>query len=416
MRLGRDFGWLWAAFAASSAGTWLALDAFPLIAVLALGAGPAQVSFLAAAGLAAGAAFAVPLGPWVEFRRKRPVMIAADLVRCAALLTLPLSHALGALTFAQLVAVAVVVATADIVFRAASGAHLKALVPTDGLLLANSRFENVTWTTTALGPPLGGAAIGLFGPLATTLANAVSFLLSACGIAAIRAPEPAPADRRPLDRASIGAGWRHIWHSRRLRALFLNTTAVNGLIMGTAPLLTVLMVSDLGFPPWQYGLAFGGIPCVGGLIGSRLARPLAARLGEERLLLYAGAARALWLGGLAFIGPGPAGLTVAVLVELGLVTCCGVFNPVLATARLRWTAPDQIARVMASWSVTGNVTKAVLTLTWGALAAVVGTREAVAVAGALMLATPLLLLPRGVLGEPPEGLRAEDQDPAVGVL
>ena len=31
--LGRPFGWLWAAYAVSSFGTWLAFDAFPLIAI-----------------------------------------------------------------------------------------------------------------------------------------------------------------------------------------------------------------------------------------------------------------------------------------------------------------------------------------------------------------------------------------------
>jgi hypothetical protein len=80
----RDFGWLWAAFAFSTAGTWLAFDAFPLIAILVLHAGPAAVSALAAAGMAVGALVAVPLGPWVEFRRKRPVMVGMDLLRCGA--------------------------------------------------------------------------------------------------------------------------------------------------------------------------------------------------------------------------------------------------------------------------------------------------------------------------------------------
>jgi hypothetical protein len=61
--LGRQFEWLWAAYAVSTLGTWLAFDAFALIAVLVLHAGPTEVSVLAAAGLAVGAAVAVPLGP-----------------------------------------------------------------------------------------------------------------------------------------------------------------------------------------------------------------------------------------------------------------------------------------------------------------------------------------------------------------
>ena len=79
--LGRQFGWLWVAFAVSTFGTWLAFDAFALIAIIVLHSGPAAVSALAAAGRVVGAAVAVPLAPWVEFRQKRPVMVAMDLVR-----------------------------------------------------------------------------------------------------------------------------------------------------------------------------------------------------------------------------------------------------------------------------------------------------------------------------------------------
>jgi hypothetical protein len=44
-KLGREFGWLWAAFGISTFGTWLAFDAFPLIAILVLHSGPAAVAF-----------------------------------------------------------------------------------------------------------------------------------------------------------------------------------------------------------------------------------------------------------------------------------------------------------------------------------------------------------------------------------
>ncbi len=143
-RLGRQFGWLWGAYGTSALGTWLAFGAFPLIAIQVLHSGPAEVAALAAVGAAVGAVVAVPLGPWVEFRRKRLVLIALDLVRFAALLTIPVAFALGVLTFLQLLLVSVVVAAADITFRAASGAYLKMLPPAEDLLVANSRFESTT--------------------------------------------------------------------------------------------------------------------------------------------------------------------------------------------------------------------------------------------------------------------------------
>jgi len=62
--LGRQFGWLWAAYAVSAYGTGFGFGAFSVIAIRVLHAGPTQVSVLTAAGLAVGAVVAVPLGPW----------------------------------------------------------------------------------------------------------------------------------------------------------------------------------------------------------------------------------------------------------------------------------------------------------------------------------------------------------------
>jgi MFS family permease len=388
--LGRQFGWLWAAYAASTFGTWLAFDAFPLIAILVLHAGTTEVSVLAATGLAVGAAVAVPLGPWVELRRKRPVMIAMDLTRFAALLSVPAAFALGRLSFAQLLVVSVIVGAADIAFRAASGACLKALVRPQDLLVANGRLESTTWTATMLGPPVGGAAIGLLGPVTTVVANALSYLLSAAGIRAIGGTEPAPVHTGGPRAGDLLEGWRYILAHPALRPLLLNTTLVNGLIMATAPLLAVLMLGQLDFEPWQYGLAFA-VPCIGGLAGSRLAAPLVARFGRHRIMLTAGTLRACWSLGLAFVGPGTAGLVLVIAVELGLITCAGVFNPVLATYRLEQTATDRVARTLAAWSVTNSATIAAMTALWGVLAHMTSIRDAIAIAGLLILTTPLLL-------------------------
>lgn len=390
--LGRQFGWLWAAYAVSTFGSWSAFGAFPLIAILVLHAGPAEVSALAAAGLAVGAAVAVPLGPWVEFRRKRPVMVAMDLTRFAALMSVPAAFALGWLSFAQLLVVSVIVAAANIASKAASGACLKALVRPEDLLVANGRFESTTWTATALGPPLGGALIGLFGPVTTVVADAISYLLSALGICAIggREPRPARTDVPWLRAGELLDGWRYILTHPALRPLFFNTVLVNGLIIATSPLVAVLMLGHLGFAPWQYALAFGA-PCVGGLIGSRLAPRLVARFGQRKVMLTAGALRACWSVGLAFIGPGVAGLVLVIGVQLGLVTCMGVFNPVFATYRLDQTAEDRVARTLSAWSITSNAAIAAMTAAWGLLASIAGPRTAIAIAGLLLLTTPLLL-------------------------
>nr|WP_305790159.1 MFS transporter [Actinoplanes lichenis] len=384
----RRFRWLWAAYAVSTFGTWLGFGAFALIAVLVLRAGPSEVALLAATGPAAGVLVAVLLGPSIEARQKRPVMVTADLVRCAALASVPAAYTLGWLTLPHLVAVSIVTAAADIAFKAASGAFLRSLVPRDALLAASGRLEATTWAATLAGPPLGTAAIGLLGPVVTVAADAVSYLLSALGLRAVRSAEEV-VQRHPA--GSLGEGWRYILRHRDLRLLFANTVAVNGLIMATSPLLAVLLLGRLGFAPWQYGLAFGA-PCLGGLLGSRLAPRLVARFGRGRVLRTAGVLRACWSLGLAFPGPGAGGLVLVLAVQFALVTCMGVFNPVFATERLERIAPDRIARTLTAWSVSSSAAIAALTLLWGRLADVAGLRTAIAAAGMILLATPLFLV------------------------
>ncbi len=390
--LGRQFGWLWTAYAVSAYGSGLGFGAFPLIAVLVLHASPAQVSTLSAVGPAVGALIAVPLAPWVEFRRKRRVMIAMDLARFAVMITIPVAYAFGRLSFVQLLVVSAVVATARIAFNSASGAYLKTLVRPDDLLVANARFESTNWSSIAVGPPLGGAAIGLFGPVTTVIADALSYLFSALGITAIRSREEHPqrADKTQVRAGELLDGWRHILAHPVLRALYFNNMLVAGLIMATEPLLAVLLLRQLGFPPWQYGLAFAA-PCVGGLIGSRLARRVVARYGQHWVFRTVGTLRAIWLIGLAFVRPGVAGLMTVIAVELAIIISMSLYNPVLATYRLEHTPNDRIARTLSAWSIGQQASIAVFTALGGLLADITSPRTALTAIGLLILASPLLL-------------------------
>ncbi|WP_078913048.1 MULTISPECIES: MFS transporter [unclassified Streptomyces] len=414
-QLGRSFGLLWAAYAVSAYGSGLGFGALPLIAVLALDAGPGEVSVLSAVGPAVGALIAVPLAPWVEFRRKRPVMIAMDLTRFGAMTTIPVAYVLGWLGLGQLLVVSAAVAAAKIAFNAAAGAYLKALVRPDDLLVANARFESTNWSSVAVGPPLGGAAIGLFGPVVTVAADAIGHLFSALALHAIggRDEAPRPAGRTTGRAGALLDGGRHILGRPDLRALYLNNLLVSGLIMATEPLLAVLLLRELGFPPWQYALAFAA-PCLGGLVGSRLARRVVARHGRHRVLRTVGTLRAVWLIGLAFVGPGVVGLVTVMAVELAIIVNMSLYTPVLATYRLEHTPDHLVARTLSAWSIGQQASIAVLTALAGLLAEVTGPRTALTVAGLLMLTTPLLLPRRD--RTPGEGEEAQGADGAQGVM
>ncbi|MET8282732.1 MFS transporter [Micromonospora sp. NPDC005174] len=392
VRLGSGFGWLWSAYAVSTYGTWIAFGAFPLIAVRVLHAPAFAVSILAAAGPAVAAVVAFSLGPWVESRAKRPVLVAMDLLRFVAMASIPLAYAFGLLSYGQLLVVSVLSGTASIAFAAASGAYLKYLVQGDHLLVANGRFEATNWAATAVGPPLGGALVGLLGPVVTVAADALSYLLSALAVRRIRGGDVAsPRARAGRPRgADLLVGWRFILRDRALRGLFLNSILVGGLIMATAPLLAVLLLGEYQLPAWQYGLAFG-IPALGGLVGARLSGRLVARHGRHRVMIVSGWLRSVFPLGLAFVQPGIPGLVTVIVVEGLLITCMGVFNPIYATERLHRTPLGHAARVLSTWSAVSRLVQAVLVVVWGILATLTSPLAAITISGVLLLATPLLL-------------------------
>ncbi|MFC5748402.1 MFS transporter [Actinomadura rugatobispora] len=387
-RLGRDFTRLWGAYTVSTAGTAVATDVFAMITVLVLAGSALQVSLLSALGGAVGALLALPLGPWIEFRRKRPVMIGADVLRCCALLSVPAAYLAGVLTYAHLAVVAALAAVCQIVFIGASGAHLKSLVPREHLTEANGRFESVLWTTMAVGPPAGGLMSSVFGPFITVTADAASFLLSALGVRSIRAPEPEPAEHAEGGAwwRGLGEGWRHIWSDAMLRPLFVNTVAVSALTIAMSPVLAVMMLREMGFSMFQYGLSLG-IPCAAGVVGARLSRRVAARQGLPFVLLGGGIARVLWLPLLPFVGGGWAGLAAITAIHTGTVFFTSLFMPVFATARIERTPDHKLARVLTSWTISNNVARAGCTLAWGLLATLTTPRFALAAGAVLLLAT-----------------------------
>ncbi|ABW11909.1 major facilitator superfamily MFS_1 [Parafrankia sp. EAN1pec] len=412
VRSGPGFGWLWSAYAVSTYGTWIAFGAFPLIAVRVLHSSAFAVSFLGAAGLAVAAIVAVPLGPWIEHRTKRPVMIATDLIRFLAMASVPIAYLLGLLSYGQLLAVSVISGTASIAFTAASGAYLKHLVHSDHLLVANGRFEGTSWVATAAGPPLGGALIGLLGPVVTVAADAFSYLLSALGVLRIRGGDiAAPRDAATKMRATdLLSGWRFILHDRALRRLFLNSVTVSGLIMATSPLLAVLLLGEYHFPAWQYGLAFG-IPALGGFAGARLSARLVTRYGRHRVMIVSGWLRSIFPLGLALTRPGIPGLLTVIVVEALLITCMGVFNPINATERLQRTPADHVAQVLSAWSISSKLVQATLMVIWGVLATLTSPLTAITISGVLLLATPLFLpqrmhMPDLAVGAPAEDVRS----------
>ncbi len=365
-----------------------------LVAVLVLEAPAWKVAMLAAISGLGAAAVVLPLGPQIEFRRKRPVMITAELVTAAALLSVPVAIWADALTYPHLVVVGVAHVLGAMTFAAAGGAHLKGLVPAEERVRAQSRLDTTFWTSNTVGPAAGGSLVSLFGPAVVLVADACSCLAAALGIRRMRTPEPVPPRRQPDHewRREVVAGWRHVWGHQRLRALFVNSLFFGGGIMLVSSMLAIFMLRDLGLAAWQFGAVLGGSSAAA-LVGSMVAPRFTESWGARRVLFVAGIGRALWMPLLVVAPPGSLGLLVVVVAEVAMMACAGVFNPTFTAYRMKHTPDPVMARVTAAWSVSQKTAQPVCIALGGVVAAVADVRTAIALGAALVL-TSAFYLPR----------------------
>jgi hypothetical protein len=395
-KVGADLRRFWGAYAVSALGSGVGTGALPLVAILVLHATAWQVSQLAVLAGLAGVAVTFPLGARLEFARKRPAMIAADLLRFTALASVPAAALAGRLTYGQLCVVAVAQTAGTIVSTAAATSYLKTLAPPDARAAVNSRLETTTWTASTLGPPVGGVLATAITPIASVGVDALSFLLSALGWSRIRHHEPPPVATGGGGRtAEMVAGWRYIFAHRSsgrrvLLRLYLNAAVFGGLIMASSPLIAVYLLTTLHLSPLQYGIALG-VPCAAGAAGSLLAPKVIRWAGLDRTLVWAGAARCVWMSPMLLARPGTTGLLLIIGADSALLFCAGVFNPVFATYRMNITADTHLTRVVAAWSITGKVVQPACIAAAGALAAATSIRTAIGVLATLLLATAMLL-------------------------
>lgn len=387
----RDFTRLWAAQAVSAFGARITREGLPIMAVVGLGAAPATLGVLAAVASGAGLAAGLLGGGIVDRRARRPLLIGADLVRAAALVTIPIAAWLGMISLGQMFVVAAIVAAASVVFDIASHAYLPGLIGREALVDGNSKLAATDSVAEVGAPALGGLLFQwLTAPIAI-VANAGTYLASAAVLATIRKPEPKPEPGEPEHWLSdMTAGFRIALADRRVRPMLLITTS-HGLFGGVFAALYVLFcLKVLGFSTAMLGLAIaaGG---VGALVGSLLAPRLGKLLGPGPTILIAlaGVAAALVLTPLAPTDPQRAFTWIVASQILG--DAFGVTALIVASSLRQVLVPQTaLGRVGGAFHAAAGGMAVMGALGGGLLGQVIGPRDAILVACAGFAATPLI--------------------------
>ncbi|WUH88857.1 MFS transporter [Streptomyces sp. NBC_00433] len=275
----RRFIRFWSAQTVSQFGDRITELALPLIAVTTLDASANQVAWLTALVWTPNLA-AVVLGAWVDQRtRKRRLMVAADLARALVLLSLPATYLAGAVTLAQLYAVAALTGTAAVLFNTSYSAFFAHLVPRASYVDANSKLSTSRSASFVAGPAIGGALVQALSAPVAVLADAGSFLASAFLVGRIRTEEPPPSAAHPSVLRRAREGLAFVVRHPVLRATLGCAATVNffTFISGTG-LLVLFATRDLRLTAGGIGLALG-VGATGALLGAVIAPRMSRRWG-----------------------------------------------------------------------------------------------------------------------------------------
>ncbi|MBX6386689.1 MAG: MFS transporter [Microbispora sp.] len=398
----RDFRRYAGADAISKLGSQVSLVALPLTAALTLHASPFQVGLLTAAEMVAFLLVGLPAGAWVDRMRRRPVLVAADVIRASALLSIPAAAVLGVLGLPQMYVVALLNGLCTVFFDVAHQSYLPSIVGREDLARGHGTLAANQSLAQLAGPGVGGWLVQVLTAPVAVVADALSYAASALLLLGVRAEEER-GDGRP--GGGEGRGGRRLWPEiaeglrfvaghpvlRRIAAVGALTMLSSGLWSATVPLY---LVREIGTSPGTYG-ALLSVGAVGGVAGAWLAPRVTARLGTGRAMYAAAWAATVCFAPLALTAAGPRLLIFPVaLLASGVVTT--VFGVAQGAYRQSICPPHLLGRLSATMRFLMWGAMPFGGLLAGALGQLAGVRVAFwAACGAYTLShLPILLAPR----------------------
>ncbi|HXT89256.1 MAG TPA: MFS transporter [Trebonia sp.] len=434
----RDFRLFYVGYATSQFGTAMSAVAIAF-AFLGTGGTATGLGVVFTANIVPMVVFLLVGGALADRLGRRRVMLAADLVRCAAQGTLAAALALGHAGLWLFVAAALAVGAGNAFFSPALSALPVQLTPTELLADANALLGTAEPAAKVAGPALAGILIAVTSPALVIAVDAATYAVSAVALARLRLGEgsrgasprggvaprdsAAPRDpgqprkatgRRDPQRNSLlgdlAEGWAEftshpwLWPQTVQFALFNLVTWGPYLVLG--PVLADQYLG--GARAWGTVLAcYGGGAILGGLLalGRRPQRPLL--IGTLTTFGFA-------LPPLAFALRLPLTAVAAATLAAGLSTAFG--GAFATTVEQRLISPEALSRVGAINMVGAFAFGPVAFIAAGPEAAAFGPRAVLAFGAAWSAAMTLAVLASPAIRqlpwpEPPEPTSPADERP-----
>jgi MFS family permease len=370
--LPRQFTWLVASEGISLLGTSISALAIQLLLVGPLGASAAEIGAVRAAQFAPYLLIGILAGVWVDRVRRRPVLIASDLLLAVVFALIGGLAMAGRLGVPMLALLVFIAGGLSCVAIAANQSFIPRVVPTAMLPAAFGRLAVASSASESVGPFLAGALVRFVSAPFAILVDALTFLVSARLLSRVRIEEPPPdrSTRRSL-RAEVTEGARWVYGHRELGpcALWLHAWFVSHTMLVTVQVYYATV--ELGLGPLVVGLIVASSGVVGALLA--LLVPWLAERGVGRVTVWVELASPLVGVAMLLARPGPT--AIPMLVASQVLFGFGVISGSLMMGWRNAVTPDHLRARMNGTIRTFNWGGlAVSSLVAGVLATTFGTR------------------------------------------
>ncbi len=356
--LGGDFWKFWAGQTASNLGGSFTLFALPLL-VYQLTGSALSLGLATAANFLPYLLFGLLLGAYADRVDRKRLMIAADVAQALVICAIPLASALGLLSVWLVYAAGFLRSTLRICSEAGQFAAVPSLVGGGALVKANGLLQAGYRTASVLGPLAAGAVVAVAPIESVLLIDALSFLVSALALAAVRgsfneAGEEGSAGPGATLGQDVVEGLRYVLGHPVLRNISLMMALINFVGVIVYSQLVAFAKENLGATDARVGLLYAA-GAAGVVALSLLAGPL------RRRLSFSGAALgALMLQGISILVLSTLGSYWLAVPVWALAAGLGVFFNINTASLRQEMAPNRML---------GRVSSVAAVIAWSAIPA-----------------------------------------------
>lgn len=261
--------------------------ALPTVAVLTLEVTAFQLGIIDALGFIAFPMLGLFAGVWIDRMKRRPVLIAMNLIQVVTLATIPAAYLFGLLGLDQLYLVSLVMGTTTLFFDVAYQSYLPSLVKKEQVVEGNQKLQVSASAAQVVGPSVASGLMVLLGPANAVAADVVGTLAAALLLISISRSEPPlafdPSKEKRHFFSEMKEGVKVITSNKLLwtQAGCTGTSNLGSNIFNVAMFLFAYRTLEIS--QGQIGIAFS-IGAAGFLVGALTSSAITNRLGLGRAI------------------------------------------------------------------------------------------------------------------------------------